>query len=65
MSGMVSMAVLILLAFAIGNLCNELGTGQYVSESLLLLISSPLTPKLLMFTELLFWFGSQWLYGVS
>lgn len=32
MSDMVVMAVLMVLAFAIGNLCNELGTGIYVSR---------------------------------
>lgn len=32
MNDMVVMAVLMVLAFAIGNLCNELGTGIYVSR---------------------------------
>lgn len=32
MSDMVVMAILMVLAFAIGNLCNELGTGIYVSR---------------------------------
>jgi len=32
MSDMLVMAVLMILAFAIGNLCNELGTGIYVSR---------------------------------
>lgn len=32
MNDMVVMAVLMVLAFAIGNLCNELGTGLYVSR---------------------------------
>ena len=32
MSEMIVMAVLMVLAFAIGNLCNELGTGLYVSR---------------------------------
>ena len=32
MSDMIVMAVLMVLAFAIGNLCNELGTGIYVSR---------------------------------
>ena len=32
MNDMVIMAVLMVLAFAIGNLCNELGTGIYVSR---------------------------------
>lgn len=39
---MLIMAVLMVLAFAIGNLCNELGTGIYVSR-----VSSPwLIPEL-------------------
>lgn len=32
MSGMVSLALLMVLAFAIGSLCKELGTGQYVAD---------------------------------
>ena len=32
MNGMLVMAILMVLAFAIGNLCNELGTGIYVSQ---------------------------------
>lgn len=32
MSGMVSLAFLMVLAFAIGNMCNKLGTGLYVAE---------------------------------
>lgn len=32
MSGMVSLAMLMVLAFAIGSLCKELGTGLYVAE---------------------------------
>ena len=32
MNEMLVMAILMVLAFAIGNLCNELGTGIYVSE---------------------------------
>ncbi|MEM9895963.1 MAG: Na+/H+ antiporter NhaC family protein [Bacteroidota bacterium] len=42
MNEMLIMAVLMVLAFAIGNLCNELGTGIYVSR-----VSSPwLIPEL-------------------
>jgi len=32
MSGMIPLALLMVLAFAIGNLCNELGTGQFVAD---------------------------------
>jgi len=31
MSGMITLAILMVMAFAIGNLCNELGTGIYVA----------------------------------
>jgi len=62
MSGMISMAVLILLAFAIGNLCNELGTGQYVSESLKGIISPKFIPVLLFLTSCFISFstGTSW-----
>ncbi|MFY0652329.1 MAG: sodium:solute symporter [Cyclobacteriaceae bacterium] len=33
MSGMVSLAILMVLAFAIGSLCKQLGTGIYVAEA--------------------------------
>lgn len=45
MSGMTQMALIMLLAFAIGNLCNQLGTGLYVSE----VSKSFLSPKLVPF----------------
>lgn len=43
MSGLVPLAFLMLLAFAIGSLCKELGTGLYVSQ----LVSNLLSPKLI------------------
>ncbi|MEQ9288315.1 MAG: Na+/H+ antiporter NhaC family protein [Cyclobacteriaceae bacterium] len=42
MSGMVSLALLMVLAFAIGSLCKQLGTGIYVAE----ITKSWLTPSL-------------------
>ncbi|MBU1100153.1 MAG: sodium:solute symporter [Bacteroidetes bacterium] len=42
MGGLVPLALLMLLAFAIGSLCKELGTGLYVSQ----LVGDLLTPKL-------------------
>ena len=62
MSGMISMAVLILLAFAIGNLCTELGTGQYVSESLKGIVSPKFIPVLLFLTSCFISFstGTSW-----
>ena len=42
MSGMISLALIMVLAFAIGSLCKELGTGIYVAES----TRSWLTPSL-------------------
>ncbi len=44
-SGMTQMALIMLFAFAIGNLCNQLGTGLYVAE----VSKSFLSPKLVPF----------------
>jgi len=62
MSGMISLALLILLAFAIGNLCNELGTGLYVSEALKDILSPKLVPVLLFLTSCFISFstGTSW-----
>jgi Na+/H+ antiporter NhaC len=62
MSGMISLALLIILAFAIGNLCNELGTGAYVSESLKDVLSPKLVPVLLFLTSCFIAFstGTSW-----
>ena len=43
MGGMISMALLMVLAFTIGNLCKELGTGIYVAE----ITKSWLSPRFL------------------
>ena len=62
MSGMISLALLILLAFAIGNLCNELGTGLYVSKALKDVLSPKLVPVLLFLTSCFISFstGTSW-----
>ena len=47
MSGMVPLAILMVLAFAIGSLCKELGTGVYVAETAKGFISPALVPALI------------------
>ena len=47
MSGMVPLAILMVLAFAIGSLCKELGTGLYVAETAKQFISPALVPALI------------------
>jgi len=47
MSGMVPLAILMVLAFAIGSLCKELGTGFYVAETAKQFISPALVPALI------------------
>ena len=44
-SGMIPLALLMLMAFAIGNVCGEMGTGQYVAD----VASAWLTPGLVPF----------------
>jgi len=46
MSGMVPLAILMVLAFALGSLCRELGTGIYVAETAKGFISPALVPAL-------------------
>lgn len=46
MSGMVPLAILMVLAFAIGTLCREMGTGIYVADVASGLISPALIPAL-------------------
>lgn len=62
MSGMVSMALLMVLAFAIGNLCNELGTGEYVAEITHRWLSPSLAPLLVFMTSCFIAFstGTSW-----
>ena len=47
MSAMVPLAILMVLAFAIGSLCKELGTGLYVAETAKDFISPALIPALI------------------
>jgi len=47
MSGMVPLAILMVLAFAIGSLCKELDTGLYVAETAKQFISPALVPALM------------------
>jgi len=62
MSGMVSMALLMVLAFAIGNLCNELGTGEYVARITHHWLSPSLAPLLVFLTSCFIAFstGTSW-----
>lgn len=62
MSGMVPMALLMVLAFAIGNLCNELGTGEYVAEITRRWLSPSLAPLLIFLTSCFIAFstGTSW-----
>ena len=62
MSGMVSMALLMVLAFAIGNLCNELGTGDYVASITHKWLSPSLAPLLIFLASCFIAFstGTSW-----
>jgi tetracycline resistance efflux pump len=62
MSGMVSMALLMVLAFAIGNLCNEMGTGDYVAAITNRWLSPSLAPLLIFLASCFIAFstGTSW-----
>jgi tetracycline resistance efflux pump len=62
MSGMVSLALLMVLAFAISGLCNELGTGQYVAEVTRAWLSPKLVPFIVFITSCFIAFstGTSW-----
>jgi len=47
MSGMVPLAILMVLAFALGSLCKDLGTGIYVAETARGFISPALVPAMI------------------
>jgi Na+/H+ antiporter NhaC len=47
MSGMVPLAILMVLAFALGTLCKDLGTGQYVADTAKQFISPALVPAMI------------------
>ncbi|HCC70898.1 MAG TPA: sodium:solute symporter [Bacteroidales bacterium] len=62
MSGMVSMALLMVLAFAIGHLCNELGTGDYVARITHQWLSPSLAPFIIFLASCFIAFstGTSW-----
>ncbi len=62
MSGMMQLSILIMFAFAIGNLCKDLGTGIYVSNELKNILSPKLVPALLFLTSCFISFstGTSW-----
>jgi len=62
MSGMVSLALLMVFAFALGNLCGELGTGIFVAEQAKPLLSPALVPALIFIISAFIAFstGTSW-----
>ena len=59
---MMQLSLLIMLAFTIGNLCKELGTGIYVSNELKDILSPKMVPFLLFITSCFISFstGTSW-----
>jgi len=62
MSGMISMALLMVLAFAIGTLCKTLGTGFYVAEITRAWLSPALVPAIVFVVSCFIAFstGTSW-----
>jgi tetracycline resistance efflux pump len=62
MNDMLMMAILMVLAFAIGNMCKELGTGQYVADVTSAWLSPALAPAILFLTSCFVAFstGTSW-----
>lgn len=62
LSGMTTMALLMVLAFAIGNLCNALGTGLYVARITQTWLSPSLVPFVIFVTSCFIAFstGTSW-----
>lgn len=62
MKDMLNMAALMMLAFAIGNLCNELGTGPYVASITQSWLSPALAPAIIFLTSCFIAFstGTSW-----
>lgn len=62
MKEMLTMATLMLLAFAIGNLCQELGTGSYVASVTSSWLSPALAPAIIFITSCFIAFstGTSW-----
>lgn len=62
MGEMIQMALLMVMAFAIGSLCNELGTGNYVASLTAKWIYPPLIPAIIFVTScaIAFSTGTSW-----
>lgn len=62
MSGMVPLAILMVLAFVLGHLCRELGTGLYVAGSVQGLVSPIFIPAMIFLTACFVAFatGTSW-----
>jgi len=62
MSGMVPLALLMVFAFALGNLCGDLGTGIYVAEQAKPFLSPALVPALIFLISAFIAFstGTSW-----
>lgn len=62
MAGMISMALLMVLAFAIGNLCNQLGTGYYIADVAQNFLSPSLVPLIIFLVSCFIAFstGTSW-----
>ncbi len=62
MSGMVSLALLMVLAFALSSLCKELGTGQYVADVSKAWLSPKLVPAIVFLVSCFIAFstGTSW-----
>ncbi|WP_421879649.1 Na+/H+ antiporter NhaC family protein [Marinoscillum sp.] len=62
MKDMITMAILMMLAFAIGNLCKELGTGNYVASVTQSWLSPALAPAVIFITSCFIAFstGTSW-----
>jgi len=62
MGGMISLAILMVLAFAIGSLCKELGTGLYVAQITKSWLSPALVPAIIFLVSCFIAFstGTSW-----
>ena len=62
MQSMLNMALLMVMAFALGNLCNQLGTGEYVASLTSQWVYQPLIPAIVFLTSCVIAFstGTSW-----